>query len=111
MDLPMMSHMGPVGGAVQSVQDVHGVGGPQSGLRPSSVTLEQAGQGFEALFLSMLMASARAGLPGDDLTGSAAVRSSMEMLDAQLVKDGAARANLGIAAAVTRQFSGGGTGR
>lgn len=85
---------------------------PASGrdaLRPSEAELQQAGQGFESMFLSMLLKSARASLPGDDLTGSAAVRSSMEMLDAQLAKDGASRANLGIAEAVTRQFSGNGT--
>lgn len=108
MDLSTMSHA-VLGGS--GVRDVGGVGGPQSGLRPSSAELEQAGQGFEALFLAMLMKSARAGLPGDDLTGSAAVRSSMEMLDAQLAKEGAARADLGIAAAVTRQFAGNGTDR
>lgn len=90
-------------------------------LKPPSLTLSQplplgqsaasaddlraAGQGFEAMFLSMLLKSARAGLPGDDLTGSAAVRSSMEMLDAQLAQSGASRANLGIADAVMRQFA------
>jgi peptidoglycan hydrolase FlgJ len=78
--------------------------------RPSAAQLQQAGEGFEALFLSLLLKSGRAGLPGDDLTGSAAVTSTYEMLDAQLARDGASRAGLGIADAVVRQFSGTGTG-
>lgn len=74
--------------------------------RPSADQLRQAGEGFEALFLTMLLKSGRAGLPGDDLTGSGAVTSGFEMLDAQLARDGATRAGLGIADAVVRQFSG-----
>jgi flagellar protein FlgJ len=73
---------------------------------PTAQELRQAGEGFEALFLTMLLKTGRAGLPGDDLTGSGAVTSSLEMLDAQLARDGATRAGLGIADAVVRQFSG-----
>jgi flagellar protein FlgJ len=80
------------------------------GARPSVDQLRQAGEGFEALFLTMLLKTGRAGLPGDDLTGSGAVTSSLEMLDTQLARDGAARAGLGIADAVVRQFGGTGTG-
>ena len=76
--------------------------------RPSAEELQKAGEGFESMFLAMLLKGGRAGLPGDDLTGSAAVSSSLEMLDTQLAKDAAGRAGLGIAAAVVRQFSGGG---
>jgi len=74
--------------------------------RPSADHLRQAGEGFEALFLTMLLKAGRAGLPGNDLTGSGAVTASVEMLDAQLARDGATRAGLGIADAVVRQFSG-----
>jgi peptidoglycan hydrolase FlgJ len=74
--------------------------------RPTADDLRRAGEGFEALFLTMLLKSGRAGLPGDDLTGSGAVTSSLEMLDAQLARDGATRAGLGIADAVVRQFGG-----
>lgn len=71
-----------------------------------SPELRQAGEGFEALFLSLLLKGGRAGLPGDDLLGSAAVKSSMDMLDARLAQDAAGRAGLGIADAVARQFAG-----
>jgi flagellar protein FlgJ len=71
--------------------------------------LQKAGEGFEALFLTLLLKGGRAGLPGDDLTGSAAVRSGMDMLDARLAQDAAGRAGLGIAEAVARQFAGNGT--
>ena len=77
--------------------------------RPSADQLREAGEGFEALFLTMLLKSGRAGLPGDDLTGSGAVTSGIEMLDAQLARDGATRAGLGISDAVVRQFGGTGT--
>lgn len=82
------------------------VSAEQPDKRPSADQLRQAGEGFEALFLTMLLKSGRAGLPGDDLTGSGAVTSGFEMLDAQLARDGATRAGLGIADAVVRQFSG-----
>jgi flagellar protein FlgJ len=73
---------------------------------PAADQLRQAGEGFEALFLTMLLKSGRAGLPGDDLTGSGAVTSAFGMLDAHLAQDGATAAGLGIADAVVRQFSG-----
>lgn len=79
--------------------------------RPTADELRQAGEGFEALFLTMLLKAGRAGLPGDDLTGSGAVTSGFEMLDAQLARDGAARAGLGIADAVVRQFGSAPAGR
>lgn len=79
----------------------------QAEARPAADQLRQAGEGFEALFLTMLLKSGRAGLPGDDLTGSGAVTSAFEMLDTHLAQDGATAAGLGIADAVVRQFSGG----
>jgi len=76
--------------------------------RPALSELREAGEGFEALFLALLLKGGRAGLPGDDLLGGAAVRSSMEMLDARLAQEAAGRAGLGVAEAVARQFAGDG---
>lgn len=80
---------------------------PSRAPGPAAQTdLQKAGEGFEAMFLTLLLKGGRAGLPGDDLTGSAAVRSGMDMLDARLAQDAAGRAGLGIAEAVARQFAG-----
>ena len=89
-----------------SVQTRAALSAVQAEARPSAEQLRQAGEGFEALFLTMLLKAGRASLPGDDLTGSGAVTSGFEMLDAQLARDGATAAGLGIADAVVRQFGG-----
>lgn len=67
--------------------------------------LRKAAEGFEELFLGMLLKSARAATLGDDLTGSHAVTATTEMLDAQLARDGASHTRFGIADAVERQFA------
>ena len=67
--------------------------------------LRKAAEGFEAILLSTLLKGGRAGLPGDDLTGSAAVRGATSMLDAHLATAAAGRSGFGIADAVVRQFS------
>lgn len=78
--------------------------------RPGPAEIAKAASGFEALFLDTLLKGARAGLPGDDLTGGSAVSSAQQMLDTQLSKSAASSAGFGIAEAVARQFSNGGAG-
>lgn len=72
--------------------------------------IQKAAEGFEALFLATLLKGARAGLPGNDLTGGSAVTSATQMLDAQLAQLAGGRAGFGIAEAVARQFAGHGKG-
>ena len=68
--------------------------------------IRKAAEGFEALFLATLLKGARAGLPGDELTGGGGVKSAMEMLDSRLAQVAGTRAGFGIAEAVARQFGG-----
>ncbi|WP_420023878.1 rod-binding protein [Cereibacter azotoformans] len=79
-----------------------------AGSRPQpsgSADLRQAAEGFESLFLNQLLKSGRAGLPGDDLLGSAGVDTARDMLDMELARSSAGRAGLGIADAIERQFA------
>ncbi len=71
-----------------------------------SEDIRKAAEGFEALFLATLLKGARAGLPGDDLTGGNGVNSATQMLDTQLAKVAGASAGFGIATAIARQFAG-----
>lgn len=73
-------------------------GGPARDLR-------QAAEGFESLFIATLLKSARAASHGGDMLDSAAVRSAQEMFDAEVAKVSSARAGLGIADALERQFA------
>jgi len=66
----------------------------------------KAAEGFESLFIATLLKGARAGLPGNDLTGGNGVNSATQMLDSQLAKVAGRHAGFGIAEAVARQFSG-----
>lgn len=68
--------------------------------------IRRAAEGFEAMFVTTLLKGARAGLPGDSLTGGPAVRQMTDMLDMELAQSAAARTGLGIADAVARQFAG-----
>ncbi|NEX45253.1 rod-binding protein [Pseudotabrizicola algicola] len=70
--------------------------------------IRHAAEGFESLFIATLLKGARAGLPGDDLTGGSAVDSATQMLDAHLAQVMGSRAGFGIAEAVARQFGGDG---
>lgn len=72
---------------------------------PGPDTIREAAEGFEALLLSTMLRGARAGLPGDGLTGSHAMTQCIGMLDSALAATVAERAGLGIAEAVARQFS------
>ncbi|MCE6961896.1 rod-binding protein [Cereibacter sphaeroides] len=67
--------------------------------------LRQAAQGFESLFVTELLKAGRAGLPGDDLLGSAGVDTARDMLDMELARSSAARTGFGIADAIERQFA------
>ncbi|MGZ3217051.1 rod-binding protein [Paracoccus sp. T5] len=83
---------------------------PAQTSRPGAAEIAKAASGFEALFLDTLLKGARAGLPGDDLTGGSAVSSAQQMLDTQLSQSAASAAGFGIAEAIARQFSKGGVG-
>ena len=108
MDLPTPARFALTMGPMAAPHMTAAAPALQTEARPAADQLRQAGEGFEALFLSMLLKSGRAGLPGDDLTGSGAVTSAFGMLDTHLAQDGATAAGLGIADAVVRQFSGSG---
>jgi len=77
---------------------------------PKADDIRKAAEGFESLFLATLLKGARAGLPGNELTGGNGVNSATQMLDAQLAQIAGSRAGFGIAEAVARQFSGSGDG-
>ena len=73
--------------------------------RPQEGDIRKAAEGFEALFLTTLLKGARAGLPGDSLTGGNGVSQMTGMLDAELARLSVGRAGLGLAEAVVRQFA------
>jgi flagellar protein FlgJ len=79
------------------------VGSPGTG---KAEDIRKAAEGFEQLFLATLLKGARAGLPGDDLTGGNGVNSATQMLDSQLAKVAGSGAGFGIATAIARQFAG-----
>lgn len=68
--------------------------------------LRQAAEGFEELFVGLLLKSARAASLGDDIMGSSAVDSTRDLFDAEIARSSAGRTGFGIADAVERQFSG-----
>lgn len=74
---------------------------------PSSqeAQLRQAAEGFEALFISQVLKSARAASLGEGLGESSAMQTTRSLLDTSLADAGASRGGLGIAEAVFRQFS------
>ncbi|MGY6697201.1 MAG: rod-binding protein [Roseinatronobacter sp.] len=72
--------------------------------RPALAELGAAAEGFEALFLTELLKTGRASLPGCDLTGSQAVRMAHDMLDMHLAQHAAGQARLGVADAIISQF-------
>lgn len=67
--------------------------------------LREAAQGFEALFLSQVLKSARNTSFGDSLVDSSANRTTQSLLDSKLTEIGAGRAGLGLSEAIYRQFS------
>jgi peptidoglycan hydrolase FlgJ len=73
--------------------------------QPEDPKLREAAQGFESLFLATLLKGGHSEAFKDELTGSNAVDSMRDMMDAQLAKSGAAHSGLGIAQSVVRQFT------
>lgn len=67
--------------------------------------LRKAAEGFEALFVSQLLATARAAKLSDGLVSSNAIDTSQDMLDRQMADATAGKTHLGIAEALLRQFS------
>lgn len=67
--------------------------------------LREAAQGFEALFLSQVLKSARNTSFGDSLVDSSANRTTQSLLDSKLTEIGAGRAGLGLSEAIYQQFS------
>ena len=67
--------------------------------------LQQAAEGFEALFMQQMMQSARKSSLGEDLLSSSGQDHMRAMLDQKLTEVGAGRSNLGIARALYQQFA------
>jgi Rod binding domain-containing protein len=68
-------------------------------------TLEQAGKAFETLFLQTMMKSARDAKLDDGLLNNEAEKPFISMLDNAYSELATKNLRLGIAEAVTRQFS------
>lgn len=84
-------------------------GSTPMGLTPAasdrSAELRKAAEGFESIFLSTLMKSARAASLGEDLMGGQGVDSARDMLDTELSRIASSRSGLGVAQAIERQFT------
>ena len=68
--------------------------------------LREASEGFEALFMTQVLKSARAASLGTSLFDSAGTRTTQSMLDSRLMEQSAGRAGLGLSDAIYRQFAG-----
>ena len=68
--------------------------------------LRAAAEQFEALFIHQLLKQARSAKLADDILGSEAGDTYIEMLDQERAKQLSAQMNLGIAEALVLQFSG-----
>lgn len=67
--------------------------------------LRTASEGFEALFVTQILKSARSTSLGPSLLDSSATGTAQSMLDSKLAEVSAGRAGLGLADAIYRQFS------
>ena len=67
--------------------------------------LQAAAEQFEALFIHQLLKQARSAKLADDILGSEAGDTYIEMRDQERAKQLSAQMNLGIAEALVRQFS------
>ena len=74
----------------------------QTGNRPGD--LKAAAEQFEALFVQQLLKQARSAKLADDILGSDAGDTYLEMLDQERAKQLSAQMNLGIAEALIYQF-------
>ena len=75
----------------------------QTDSRPTE--LQAAAEQFEALFIQQLLKQARSAKLADDILGSEAGDTYTEMLDQERAKQLSAKMNLGIADALSQQFS------
>lgn len=71
----------------------------------SKERLRTASEGFEALFVTEILKSARNTSLGPSLLQSSATDTAQSMLDSKLAEVSAGRAGLGLADAIYRQFS------
>ena len=71
----------------------------------SKERLRTASEGFEALFVTQILKSARNSSLGPSLLQSSATDTAQSMLDSKLAEVSAERAGLGLADAIYRQFS------
>ena len=76
----------------------------QTESRPND--LHAAAEQFEALFIHQLLKQARSAKLADDILGSEAGDTYIEMLDQERAKQLSAQMNLGIAEALVLQFAG-----
>lgn len=67
--------------------------------------LRDASEGFEALFVTQILKSARSTSLGPSLLDSSATDTAQSMLDSKLAEVSAGRSGLGLADAIYRQFS------
>ncbi|MEL6550188.1 MAG: rod-binding protein [Pseudomonadota bacterium] len=68
--------------------------------------LLEAARGFEALFLTQVLKTARAASLGEALGEGQGMDTTRTLLDQALADAGAQRAGLGLAEAIHRQFAG-----
>lgn len=69
-----------------------------------NVSLQEAAEQFEAIFLNEFIKQARKAKLADDLLGSDAQDTYQEMMDRELSTQMSGRVNLGIAEALVRQL-------
>ena len=69
--------------------------------------LREAAEQFEAIFLNEFMKQARKAKLAEDILGSDAQDTYLDMMDRELSTQLAGRVNLGIAEALVRQLGGG----
>lgn len=87
--------------------DIKAVGG--FALNPPQAdraALRKAAEGFEEMFLSEFLKSARSGHLAEDIMGGSGVDQFRDMFDAEIAKSSSGRTGFGIADAVERQFDG-----
>ncbi len=73
--------------------------------RASEDDLRAAADGFESLFVTMMLKAGRAASFGDELTGGSGVEMAQGLFDMKVAEVTSNRTNLGISDAIYRQFS------
>ena len=88
---------------MSTVTPVHAAAAPQS---PQSASLRKAAQGFEAIFVRQILASARQSSLGDeDLFGSQANDTFTQMRDERFAEIAASTEAFGLARQLEAQFA------